>query len=311
MKKVILSIFVYLTLNFAIFAQSVIVLKDNASLRTENETGGTVWAMEILSGIKLELLSPEPVLKDLVTNKGKTPNISFYHVKYQGKEYYIRENESTIGNNVGVTTKNSVLFTTPRLSDFRNAYLEPGTIISYGETIVENGLKFVEAQFYDTSAWAKRTRYLLQEDVSNNTADIEGIQLIQKVLSLKDKNLQKELINSAKDLNPCVEILEIIHETEEKIFGVIFSEDDINLYIDRESLATAYTTDGAKINIRNFPSTGDVVGQIDSNTPIKIIGETTKPQSLDGFTAYWYKVAPTTIDFPEGWIFGGYIMMQE
>ena len=56
MKKTILSILICLTLCFSIFAESVIILKDNTSLRTENETGGTVWASEVLSGIKMELL---------------------------------------------------------------------------------------------------------------------------------------------------------------------------------------------------------------------------------------------------------------
>ena len=312
MKKIILSIFICLTLSFSIIAQSVVVLKDNTSLRTENATGGTVWAMEVLSGLKLELLSPEPVSKDLVTSKETTPNISFYHVKYQGKEYYIRENEATIGTTVGVTTAKSVLFTNPRLSDFRNAYLEPGTIISCGKTVTQNGLKFVEIEFYDTSAWTKRTRYVLQEDISKNAADIEAIQLVQKVLSLNDKNLQKELLESAKQLKVCTEIFGIIYETEQNLFPTDFTENDIELYSDITPSGRVFTEDGAKVNIRAFPSTGDVVGQIETNTSIVITGKTTKTQTIEGLTACWYKIAPNgTVDFPEGWVFGGYVIFNE
>lgn len=312
MKKVFLSIFICLALSFSVFAQSVVVLKDNASLRTENASGGTVWAMEVLSGLKLELLSPEPVLKDLVTSKEITPNISFYHVKYQGKEYYIRESEATIGTTVGVTTEKAVLFTNPRLSDFRNAYLEPGTILSCGKTVTQNDLKFVEVEFYDTSAWTKRTRYILQDDISNNAADIEAIQLVQKVLSLSDKNLQKELLASARQLNVCSEIFAIIYETEQSLFPTEFTENDIELFSDITPSGKVFTEDGAKVNIRAFPGTGDVVGQVDTNTPIRITGQTTKTQTIEGLTANWYKIAPNgTGEFPEGWVFGGYVIFNE
>ena len=46
MKKVLISIFLCV-LSISVFAQSVIVLKDNASLRTDNGKGGTVYAMEV------------------------------------------------------------------------------------------------------------------------------------------------------------------------------------------------------------------------------------------------------------------------
>lgn len=310
MKKVILSIFLCV-LSFSVFAQSVVVLKDNASLRAENGSGGAVWAMEVLSGIKMKLLSPEPVKKDLVTSAETTPNISFYHVEYQGKEYYIRETEATVGNTVGITTVKAVLFTNPRLSDFRNAYLEPGTVLSCGKTFIQNGLEFIEVEFYDTSAWTKRIRYVLQDDISSNPVDIEAVQLVQKVLSLSDKNLQKELLDSAKQLNVCEEIFEIINETEQTIFGIQFTENDIELFTDFGPQGRVYTADGAKVNIRTFPGTGDVVGQIDTNTPIKITGQTTKKQTIEGINAVWYKIAPVTMDFPEGWVFGGYVILNE
>lgn len=311
MKKTILSILICLSLGFSVFAQSVIVLKDNASLRTENETGGTVWAMEVLSGIKMKLLSPEPVLKDLVTSKETTPNISFYHVEYQGKEYYIRESEATIGTTVGLTVENTVLFTYPRLSKFRNAFLEPGTIVSYGDMFRENGLDFIEIEFYDTSAWTKRTRYALYDDLSTNSADVEAIQIIQKIWSLNDKNLQKELLESTKSLNVCTEIAYILIKTEEELFGPSFTEQDIELFADFYPSGKAFTADGAKVNIRAFPSSGDVIGQLENDTPLMIIGQTTKKQTIDGLTAVWYKIAPNTVDFPEGWIFGGYVTINE
>ena len=308
MKKVLISIFLCV-LSISVFAQSVIVLKDNATLRTDNGKGGTVYAMEILSGIKMELLSPAPVKKDLVTSKEITPDISFYHVKYQGKEYYIRESEATVGSSVGVIIENSVLFTYPTLDSFRNAYLEPGTIISCGKTVESKGLSFMEIEFYDTTAWTKRTRYILKEGYSTNSADIDAIQLVQKVLTLSDKNLQKQLLNDAMSLNVCTEVLNIIKETEQEIFGPSFTENDI---IDLDSPLEGYavTADAARINVRSFPGFGEVVGQIETNTPILVVGKTTKTQTIEGLTAEWYKITVMDDTQLTGWIFGGYFIAK-
>lgn len=308
MKKVLISIFLCV-LSISVFAQSVIVLKDNASLRTDNGKGGTVYAMEILSGIKMELLSPEPVKKDLVTSKEITPDISFYHVKYQGKEYYIRESEATVGSSVGVIIENSVLFTYPTLDSFRNAYLEPGTIISCGKTVESKGLSFMEIEFYDTTAWTKRTRYILKEGYSTNSADIDAIQLVQKVLTLSDKNLQKQLLNDAMSLNVCTEVLNIIKETEQEIFGPSFTENDI-VVLDSPLEGYAVTADAARINVRSFPGIGEVVGQIETNTPILVVGKTTKTQTIEGLTAEWYKITVMDDTQLTGWIFGGYFIAK-
>lgn len=308
MKKVLISIFLCV-LSISVFAQSVIVLKDNASLRTDNGKGGTVYAMEILSGIKMELLSPAPVKKDLVTSKEITPDISFYHVKYQGKEYYIRESEATVGSSVGVIIENSVLFTYPTLDSFRNAYLEPGTIISCGKTVESKGLSFMEIEFYDTTAWTKRTRYILKEGYSTNSADIDAIQLVQKVLTLSDKNLQKQLLNDAMSLNVCTEVWNIINETEQEIFGPSFTENDI-LDLDSPLEGYAVTEDASRINVRSFPVTGEVVGQIETNTPILVVGKTTKTQTIEGLTAEWYKITVMDDTQLTGWIFGGYFIAK-
>lgn len=308
MKKVLISIFLCV-LSISVFAQSVIVLKDNASLRTDNGKGGTVYAMEILSGIKMELLSPAPVKKDLVTSKEITPDISFYHVKYQGKEYYIRESEATVGSSVGVIIENSVLFTYPTLDSFRNGYLEPGTIISCGKTVESKGLSFMEIEFYDTTAWTKRTRYILKEGYSTNSADIDAIQLVQKVLTLSDKNLQKQLLNDAMSLNVCTEVLNIIKETEQEIFGPSFTENDI-VVLDSPLEGYAVTADAARINVRSFPGIGEVVGQIETNTPILVVGKTTKTQTIEGLTAEWYKITVMDDTQLTGWIFGGYFIAK-
>lgn len=308
MKKVLISIFLCV-LSISVFAQSVIVLKDNASLRTDNGKGGTVYAMEILSGIKMELLSPAPVKKDLVTSKEITPDISFYHVKYQGKEYYIRESEATVGSSVGVIIENSVLFTYPTLDSFRNAYLEPGTIISCGKTVESKGLSFMEIEFYDTTAWTKRTRYILKEGYSTNSADIDAIQLVQKVLTLSDKNLQKQLLDDAMSLNVCTEVLNIIKETEQEIFGPSFTENDI-VVLDSPLEGYAVTADAARINVRSFPGIGEVVGQIETNTPILVVGKTTKTQTIEGLTAEWYKITVMDDTQLTGWIFGGYFIAK-
>lgn len=308
MKKVLISIFLCV-LSISVFAQSVIVLKDNASLRTDNGKGGTVYAMEVPSGIKMELLSPAPVKKDLVTSKETTPDISFYHVKYQGKEYYIRENEATIGSTVGVIIENSVLFTYQTLDSFRNAYLEPGTIISCGETVSLHGVStdiwFMEIEFYDTTAWTKRTRYILKEGYSTNSADIDAIQLVQKVLTLSDKNLQKQLLNDAMSLNVCTEVRNILEETEQELFGVEFTEGDI-VFFEEPLEGITFTKDGARINVRSFPSSGEVVGQVDTNMPVKVVAKTSKTQNIDGLTAEWYRVIVMDDSLLTGWIFGGY-----
>lgn len=304
MKKYILSLLLSISLCLSTFCQSVIVLKDNASIRKENETGGLIYAMEVLPGIKMELLSAEPVLKDLVTSKQITEDISFYHVNYQGKEYYIRENEAAIGSSVAVITNEAVLFTNPKLNEFRNAYLEPGTIVSFTDSVMRNGINFVEIEFYDTNAWTKRTRYVLESDITSNSNDIEAMQLIKKVSTLKDKNLQKELLNTASSLDISTSITEILTNVEESIFGVEYSEDDFEPY---QAELVTYTEDGSLLNVRDFPLNGNVLFQVESGVKIKTSVKSCEEENIDGAKGYWYKVTfPDFPDLAEGWLFGAY-----
>mgnify|MGYP002517226552 CR=1 FL=1 len=201
------------------------------------------------------------------------------------------------------------MFTYPTLDAFRNAYLEPGTIISCGKTVESNGLSFMEIEFYDTTAWTKRTRYILKEGYSTNSADIDAIQLVQKVLTLSDKNLQKQLLNDAMSLNVCTEVWNIINETEQELFGPSFTENDI-VVLDSPLEGYAVTEDAARINVRSFPVTGEVVGQIETNTPILVVGKTTKTQTIEGLTAEWYKITVMDDTQLTGWIFGGYFIAK-
>jgi hypothetical protein len=93
----------------------------------------------------------------------------------------------------------------------------------------------------------------------------------------------------------------------ESIEEIVNIEDKISDNIYKFSRGTYYLLDG-RINVRSEPSLrGEVLGQLNVNTEVKIVECAFNEQVIDGFLAYWYKIEYNN---SFGYIWGGYIAQQ-
>ena len=311
MNKFFVALGLSLVLGSLVTAQSVVALRDNTPLRSDNGKGGVVWALEVLAGQKLELLDPVPVRMNLVTTSETTPDVEFYRVRHQGKDYFVRASEAAPAAHAAVIVEDAVLFTRPRISDFRNALLEAGSIVVTGNQVSHTGVDFVEVFFFDTSAWQIRSRYVVSPMVSSARGDVEAVQLLQKVAAMKDTEVQQELLHSAMNLNTTMGIKTLVEDFVRQLVPVAFTQEDI-MPLELPGNGVIATGDGDNVNVRSFPGTGSesqVVDQLSQGTDVAIVATTARPQVIDGVEAPWYQVRAHLEDgsLVEGWIFGGYL----
>lgn len=311
MNKFFVVLGLSLVLGSLVTAQSVVALRDNTPLRSDNGKGGVVWALEVLAGQKLELLDPVPVKMNLVTTSETTPDVEFYRVRHQGKDYFVRASEVAPAAQAAVIVEDAVLFTRPRISDFRNALLEAGSIVVTGNQVSHTGVDFVEVFFFDTAAWQIRSRYVVSPMVSSARGDVEAVQLLQKAAAMKDTEVQQELLHSAMNLNTTMGIKTLVEDFVRQLVPVAFTQEDI-MPLELPGNGVIATGDGDNVNVRSFPGTGSesqVVGQLSQGTDVAIVATTARPQVIDGVEAPWYQVRAHLEDgsLVEGWIFGGYL----
>lgn len=311
MNKFFVALGLSLVLGSLVTAQSVVALRDNTPLRSDNGKGGVVWALEVLAGQKLELLDPVPVKMNLVTTSETTPDVEFYRVRHQGKDYFVRASEAAPAAQAAVIVEDAVLFTRPRISDFRNALLEAGSIVVTGNQVSHTGVDFVEVFFFDTAAWQIRSRYVVSPMVSSARDDVEAVQLLQKAAAMKDTEVQQELLHSAMNLNTTMGIKTLVEDFVRQLVPVAFTQEDI-MPLELPGNGVIATGDGDNVNVRSFPGTGSesqVVGQLSQGTDVAIVATTARPQVIDGVEAPWYQVRAHLEDgsLVEGWIFGGYL----
>lgn len=311
MNKFFVALGLSLVLGSLVAAQSVVALRDNTPLRSDNGKGGVVWALEVLAGQKLELLDPVPVRMNLVTTSETTPDVEFYRVRHQGKDYFVRASEAAPAAQAAVIVEDAVLFTRPRISDFRNALLEAGSIVVTGNQVSHTGVDFVEVFFFDTAAWQIRSRYVVSPMVSSARGDVEAVQLLQKAAAMKDTEVQQELLHSAMNLNTTMGIKTLVEDFVRQLVPVAFTQEDI-MPLELPGNGVIATGEGDNVNVRSFPGTGSesqVMGQLSQGTDVAIVATTARPQVIDGVEAPWYQVRAHLEDgsLVEGWIFGGYL----
>ncbi len=286
------------------------MLRDNGPLRKANDSNGVEWSDSVRAGTELELSSSELVVKDLVTSSKTYKDVNFYEVTYNGETYYVQESDAEISDKLSVIQKDTILYTHPSLSYFRNAMLETGSLVIAGETSTQINQTFVQIIFYDTIDGIKRTRYVKQSDVSNSDKDVKAVILLENGRSAKDEELQKEFLNNAKSIKTSILIEGYITREINKILNIsMFSDDSIEQY---EAYAFIYDPDGSKINVRSMPGTaGEVIGQIESaDTPqIFVSLKTDTKDTINNISDFWYYVTEESTGL-EGWVFGGFIGFQ-
>lgn len=311
MKKIFAFISVALLAIAGVFAkESVVVLRTPASLYEVKEGNTVKWATEITAGTVLDKRGDDAVRMDIYTKSKTWENIEFYTVKYDGKDYFIQTRDSAAiksAEDVGVVTENAVLYSKPHIATFRNAWIEPGTIVA---EIDHQRLLFSEVVFFDSADEVRRTRFIYGAKVSNNSNDIKAIQLLEKARSVKDEGLQNDFLNSAVRTASAGsgKLTSYINSEVNRILGVSsFSDDDI---VPIESYkAHIYTADGSKVNLRSLPGTaGEKVAQVDNGWECTVSLTTESQETIEGISASWFYVQNGDT---EGWVFGGYLQREE
>lgn len=311
MKKIFAFVAVALLAIAGVCAkESVVVLRTPASLYEVKEGNTVKWATEITGGTVLEKQGDDAVRMDIYTKSKTWENIEFYTVKYDGKDYFIQTRDSAAiksAEDVGVVTENAVLYSKPHIATFRNAWIEPGTIVA---EIDHPKLLFSEVVFFDSADEVRRTRFIYGAKVSNNSNDIKSIQLLEKARSVKDEGLQNDFLNSAVKTASAGsgKLTSYINSEVNRILGVSsFSDDDI---VPIESYkAHIYTADGSKVNLRSLPGTaGEKVAQVDNGWECTVSLTTESQETIEGISASWFYVQNGDT---EGWVFGGYLQREE
>ncbi len=312
MKKISIAFCLVTLFTASLFSapSKLFMLRDNGPLRKANDSNGVEWSDSVRAGTELELSSSELVVKDLVTSSKTYKDVNFYEVTYNGETYYVQESDAEISDKLSVIQKDTILYTHPSLSYFRNAILETGSLVIAGETSTQINQTFVQIIFYDTIDGIKRTRYVKQSDVSNSDKDVKAVILLENGRSAKDEELQKEFLNNAKSIKTSILIEGYITREINKILNIsTFSDDSIEQY---EAYAVIYDPDGSKINVRSMPGTaGEVIGQIESaDTPqIFVSLKTDTKDTINNVSDFWYYVTEESTGL-EGWVFGGFIGFQ-
>jgi hypothetical protein len=309
MKKITVALCLITLLTTSLFSApaKLIMLRDNGPLRKANDSNGVEWAETVRAGTELELTNKDLVIKDLVTSSKTYKDVNFFEVKYNGETYYVQETDAEIADKLSVIQKDTVLYTHPSLSYFRNAMLETGSLVIAGDTYTQINQTFVKIIFYDTIDGIKRTRYVKQTDVSSSDKDVKAIILLENGRTAKSEELKKEFLNNAKSIKTSALIGDYIALEYNKILGLSsFSDDSIESY---EAYATVVSNDGSKINIRSMPGTvGEVVGQIESadNPVVRVSLKLNEKDSIDNVVDFWYYITQEETGL-EGWIFGGFL----
>lgn len=309
MKKLTVAFCLFTLLTASLFSApaKLIMLRDNGPLRKANDSNGVEWAETVRAGTELELTNNDLVIKDLVTSSKTYKDVNFFEVKYNGETYYVQETDAEIADKLSVIQKDTILYTHPSLSYFRNAMLETGSLVIAGDTYTQINQTFVKIIFYDTIDGIKRTRYVNQTDVSSSDKDVKAIILLENGRTAKSEELKKEFLNNAKSIKTSALIGDYIALEYNKILGLSsFSDDSIESY---EAYATVVSNDGSKINIRSMPGTvGEVVGQIESadNPVVRVSLKLNEKDLIDNVVDFWYYITQEETGL-EGWIFGGFL----
>ncbi|MCR5724101.1 MAG: SH3 domain-containing protein [Treponema sp.] len=319
MKKIFAYIAIAaLALAGASAKDSVVALRSGAALYETKDAQTVKYATDITAGTLLDARSSDTVIKNLYTKATTYENVKFYAVSYNKKEYFIQIRDSAVVNsadNVAVVAENSVLFTKPHYATFRNAWLEPGTIVACDNNTYS---EWTEITFYDTDDGVRRTRYVLDSTLATKANDVKAIQLLEKARALKDEGLKKDFLdNAVKATSAGSEKIAMYVKAEvNAILGInvaedepgsLFSDDDI-VQVDPFP-AHISTADGSKVNLRSAPGTaGERIGQLENGTAVTCSLKTESKETIEGINAEWiYVTAELGGDIFEGWVFGGYL----
>lgn len=281
------------------------MLRNGGSLKKQTNLG-MEWAAEIPVGTEFEILSQEPVKADWVWKGGSSKDRTFYKVRYQGKDYFVLTNEcAVIEQGVGVITRDAVLYDKGRVSSFRNAIIERGTLFAFtGATALDRHLYQIE--FYDAAAGVIRSRWVWDKKISMEKNDVKAAQLVKLAQTAKDDDMKREYLSLASGLSVSRSIKDYIVETEESLFPqpmtfAIFPKDKV---------AFVNCGEDEKVNVRDAAKSGKVIGQLHDGFRLSVDMRTEAEDTIDGVTEYWYHIRGED-EAVEGWVFGEFLEFDE
>ncbi|MCR4735216.1 MAG: hypothetical protein K5829_09455 [Treponema sp.] len=221
MKKNIIAVFGVLLLVSQIFGapSKVFMLREDGPLRVEEGSKGVKWATTVSAGTELELVSPEPIVKDLITTEKTYPNVAFYKVSYKDEIYYVQASEAALADTIGVICSDALLFLKASIATFRNAILEAGSIVAVEDKISKNGIDYAKVSFWDTEDRIVRSRFVEQAKVSESEKDVKAVMMITAAMGIKNEDLKNETLENAKKIQTSDMISDYITHTIESLSG--------------------------------------------------------------------------------------------
>ncbi len=282
------------------------MLRSGGSLKKQTDSG-MEWAAEIPVGAEFEILSAEPVTADYVWKGGSSKDRTFHKVRYQGKEYFMLTNECAIGERCSVITQDAVLYDKERVSTFRNAVLERGTLVVCTGRNSSRAPILRETQFYDSNAAVVRIRWVWDKKISDSKDDAKAAQLVELARLAKDDDMKREYLSLASGLSVSRDIHEYIDETEE----LLFPQPMTFTTVPSTDYGKIHSDDGSAVNVRDAPKTGEVVGKVYNGNRFVCDMMTEQEDTIDGVTSQWFHVK-VSVDEEEisGWVFGDFLDFQ-
>ncbi len=309
-NKILLSAFVFLFTGINLFAlESAVMLREGGTLWRQNDKGEIYWENKISrtipAGTPIEIESDKAFNATYVSSSGRK-NADFYPAKFDGNDYFVFTSQVAVGESTAAVVSKATLFTFPKLSSFRNATLDPGTLVVPGtDEISQNGIKFMEVQFFDTEAWLVKTRYVLASKLSYRTDDIEGAKLLGAFFTSPAQSVKRETISIALDLKLSGELPELVKREYERIFLSTSSSADEESDITSlaEVTKTVISYDGEDVNVYASPDVeSKIVKTVADGTEVIATQMTQNKVIIDETEGNWFFVANERFS---GWIFGG------
>ena len=310
LNKILIFAFLSIFGTANIFAiESAIMMREGGTLWRQNANGEIYWENKVSrtvpAGTPIEIERDKAFSATYISSSGRNTAL-FYPAKFDGNDFFVSATQVALGESTAAVISKATLYTFPKLSSFRNAVLDPGTLVVPGnDEITQNGIKFVQVQFFDTSAWIVKTRYVLASKLSYRTDDIEGARLLGVFYSSAAQSVKREMISTALDLKLSGELPELVEREYEKIFLSRSTSNESESHIvslpDVAKIVISY--DGEEVNVYASPDIeSKVVKTVSDGTEVIATQMIEDKVIIDEVEGNWFFVATSKFS---GWIFGG------
>ncbi len=311
-----------LVLHTAVFAQKTVpsvALQKGTSLWNKKTEGMMEWAkIDLEAGTELVsyLSSEEGELPVALTEESSwttaknNQTMAFAKVQYQGKDYYVISNRVALDKQPAVVVQQAATYISSNMADVRKKSLPIGTVVAVAQESGNDSL--IKASYYDEASYRVRHGWIRKNRVSSEKDDISTLKILTQARAEKDPARQKALFKSLEHLEKTSRVKELVQQTQDELaFAADLSSAGT---IAEDKTLLVQTNDQSLLNIRSLPGLdGTVVAKVSDGTQLQSIEHTVLTQLLDGIEAPWYHVFGDDSEGKsfDGWIFGGYVLVQQ